>query len=203
VGNGTNARATCRDSVGGDQNGPTLVVIPAGGPLSRPLAISKFEITVREYSTYCRLTNNCAPRSVSDDTVPITDIAIRDAESFASWLSAQTKGTYRLPTTAEWEWAALASGAPQKGDLNCLVGSPSNPSKGGWLRGVKSGEPNGWGLYNSVGNAREWAKDGATVRALGGARTDRMSDCQPSLTVSHDGAADEVTGFRVVREIGG
>jgi len=71
------------------------------------------------------------------------------------------------------------------------------------LRGVSSGQPNGWGLYNVVGNAREWAKDGSTLSARGGARTDRMDTCRPDLTVSHSGEADGVTGFRLVREIGG
>ena len=180
-----------------------MVVVPAGGPLGKPLAVGKFEITVRDYNAYCELSKACAVKAVSDDTVPLTDVSIQEAEQFAAWLSQQTHGLYRLPTTAEWEWAANAQGGAQKGDLNCLVGSPSNPSKGARLRGVKTGEPNGWGLYNSVGNAREWAKDGSTLRALGGARTDHMDSCAPDLAVSHSGEADEVTGFRLVREIGG
>jgi hypothetical protein len=203
VGNGSNDRASCRDPLGSQRNGPTLVVIPAGGPLTKPLAVSKFEITVRDYNVYCELSKACTGQATSDDTIPVTGISIQDAEKFAAWLSQRTHDVYRLPTTAEWEWAANAQGRPQKGDLNCLVGSPSNPSKGARLRGVKSGEPNAWGLYNSVGNAREWATDGSTLRAVGGARTDRMDACSPNLTVSHSGEADDVTGFRVVREIGG
>jgi serine/threonine protein kinase len=203
VGNGSNDRASCRDPLGNQRNGPTMVVIPAGGPLGKPLAVGKFEITVRDYNAYCELSKVCAALAVSDDTIPVTGISIQEAEQFAAWLSAQTHGLYRLPTTAEWEWAANAQGGAQKGDLNCLVGSPSNPSKGARLRGVKTGDPNGWGLYNSVGNAREWAKDGSSLQALGGARTDHMNACSPNLTVSHSGEADEVTGFRLVREIGG
>jgi len=204
IGNGKIDRASCRDPLGDKVFGPTMVVIPAGGPLTKPLAIGKFEITVRDYNAYCDLSKECTDVAASDDTIPITEITIQDAEKFANWLSRQTKIKYRLPTSAEWEWAAKAEGQmPENADFNCLVGSPSNPSKGARLRGAKTGLPNGWGLYNSVGNAREWAIEGTSVHALGGAHTDRMNTCQPDLDVSHNGDADAVTGFRLVREIRG
>ncbi|MBK6739875.1 MAG: SUMF1/EgtB/PvdO family nonheme iron enzyme [Haliea sp.] len=204
---GAGPRATCRDPLSdgtnGPSNGPSMVVVPVGGAFSRPFAIGKYEITIKEFNHYCRASGECASIQGSTDTAPATGIAIADAERMASWLSEQTGWTYRLPTSAEWLWAAQANGQPQKGDLNCLVGNPGNPTKGAMLRDVRSGDPNGWGLLESVGNAREWAKDGGTLMAHGGARTDRLEACKPELSKSHSGEAGEVTGFRFVREIGG
>ncbi|MEK9824541.1 MAG: hypothetical protein VW840_20455, partial [Gammaproteobacteria bacterium] len=70
------------------------------------------------------------------------------------------------------------------------------------LLSVVSGKSNKWGLFNFVGNAREWAltSEGGLV-ALGGAHTDPRSECRIEKRVVHQGDADPVTGFRLVREI--
>ena len=65
-----------------------------------------------------------------------------------------------------------------------------------------SGKPNGWGLINYVGNAREWVTSGGSLVARGGAFTDSMSECRISLQESHNGNADPETGFRLLRELG-
>ena len=65
---------------------------------------------------------------------------------------------------------------------------------------VKSGKSNGWGLKNYVGNVQEWVLDGNTSYVRGGAYTDAHSKCDISLERASDGSADEVTGFRLVRD---
>ena len=68
--------------------------------------------------------------------------------------------------------------------------------------GVNTGKANGWGLYNYVGNAQEWARSGDGVVARGGAFEDTFSKCTISLEKPHGGGADESTGFRVLLELG-
>jgi hypothetical protein len=60
---------------------------------------------------------------------------------------------------------------------------------------------NGFGLRNTLGNAREWVLDGDTLQAVGGGFNDPIDQCQVETIALHDGQADEVTGFRLVREI--
>jgi len=53
-----------------------------------------------------------------------------------------------------------------------------------------------------VGNAQEWVRDGSGVVARGGAFEDPLARCELSISRSHGGGADELTGFRLVRELG-
>ena len=76
------------------------------------------------------------------------------------------------------------------------------------LRNTESGKPNSWGLYNYIGNAQEWAvapenEEGPKLYAMGGAHTDPKAQCTINRSVAHEGKADPVTGFRIVREIAG
>ena len=67
--------------------------------------------------------------------------------------------------------------------------------KGHDLVSATTGKPNDWGMVNYVGNAQEWVtSDGQTV-VRGGAYTVPLSKCSVSLSVPHDGSADEVNGF--------
>ena len=64
------------------------------------------------------------------------------------------------------------------------------------------GEANGWGLVNAVGNAQEWViAGGDRVVARGGAFEDPLPSCSIDSKRAHDGDADPVTGFRLVREL--
>jgi len=72
--------------------------------------------------------------------------------------------------------------------------------KGTGIVSVKSGKSNGWGLKNYVGNVQEWVIDGNTTAVRGGAFTNPHAKCDMSLERSHDGSADEATGFRLLRE---
>ena len=85
-------------------------------------------------------------------------------------------------------------------NVNCSVDA-RGVRLGEKLLNTLSGRPNSWGLYNHIGNAREWAINGEDIVALGGAHTDPKSECTPSKSVAHSGEADPVTGFRVVRQI--
>ncbi len=72
--------------------------------------------------------------------------------------------------------------------------------KGTGIVSIKSGQSNGWGLKNYVGNVQEWVQDGNTLKARGGAYQDAHSKCEITLERAHNGGADETTGFRLILE---
>ena len=64
-----------------------------------------------------------------------------------------------------------------------------------------TGQPNGWGLVNDVGNAQEWVKGPKGLEVRGGSYKDSLSQCSVSLTHGSDGKPDQATGFRLVRSL--
>ena len=112
---------------------------------------------------------------------PVVQVSRADAEAFATWLSAKTGQTWRLPSEAEWEYAARAGtstayfwgedvdeGAPyaagydQRTDKATGYGfSPIMEADDGaaYTADVAAHKPNPWGLYDMTGNAREWVSD--------------------------------------------
>ena len=134
--------------------------------------------------------------------------AIQDAgidkaqiEAYAAWLSELGNTTYRLPTAAEWEHAANAGGRQPKRDFNCTVLVGTQQLKGLSMLSVKSGKENGWGLVNYIGNVQELVTAGAGLQARGGSFKNKLQNCRIELSVNHNGQGDEVTGFRLVRQV--
>ena len=202
AGYGKRARAQCFDLVNTGWRGPLMVVIPSGENFNNHFAISKYEISVGDYSKYCALSKRCEPiRDKAKFDEPMTGISLQEALTYAKWLSERTGKTYRLPTSAEWEYAANANGKQPKKDYNCRVALGDKIIKGTGIVSVKSGASNGWGLKNYVGNVQEWAVDGTgNIAVRGGAYEDAHSQCEISLQRSHNGAADKTTGFRLLLE---
>jgi formylglycine-generating enzyme required for sulfatase activity len=181
--------------------GPRLVVIPAttGG---QPFAIGKYEVSVADWNHYCTNSGACQSRGGdADRLLPVTGISIQQAEAYVAWLTANTRGTYRIPTDAEWRHAAGADGNPgSSADNNCRVTRGGETIVGLTLRNVNTSSDNGWGVRNHVGNAREWTR-GTALQVRGGAHTDSLTSCSVDLVEGHPGTADNVTGFRVARGV--
>ena len=199
AGYGTRSRGVCFDSFSGGR-GPDLVVVPAGAGAAKPFAISRFEISAGEFAIFCKESGKCTASAAQAD-LPVTSIPIADAQQYVAWLNSVTGNAYRLPTDAEWTYAASAPGGSAERDFNCVVELNGQKIRGFGLANVRSGRPNSWGLYNVSGNAQEWVKAGDAWSARGGAFSDPISQCGPALTRPAPGTADAATGFRVVREL--
>ena len=104
----------CSDEVG-QENGPRLVVVPGSDGMGR-FAISKYEVSWREFSRYCADTGCCEEGSDSD--LPITNIKLDETLSYAAWLSTKTGHQYCLPNISEW--THVAQGVPDP-NRNCRV----------------------------------------------------------------------------------
>jgi formylglycine-generating enzyme required for sulfatase activity len=201
AGYGKRKQAVCYDTFDGGGRGPDLVVIPAGGGVAKPLAIGRTEVSNADYAAYCSRTGHCAPPTGAPE-YPATGISIEDARAYVGWLSQVTGAVYRLPTDGEWTYAVTAQGGnTDVNSVNCLVEIGGKKVRGVALEPVQSGSPNGWGLYNTLGNAQEWVVSGGAALAQGGAFSDNMSSCTPDSKRPHANAGDSVTGLRVIREL--
>ena len=202
AGYGKRSRAICYDLVYKSVRGPLMVVVPAGSDFEKPFAIGKYEISVKDWSIYCELSGRCEPVNNKNKlNQPMAGISLEEARQYARWLSKRTLKTYRLPTSAEWVYAASAMGNKKmKKDFNCRTILGDRVIKGADLVSIKSGRANDWGLINIIGNIQEWVMEGDIVMVRGGAFTDSYSDCDISLSRPHSGDADEMTGFRLMLE---
>jgi len=96
--------------------------------------------------------------------LPVGNVTRKAAARFCQWLSARTGHFYRLPTEAEWEYAARAGTADpyffgaEPDSLDAYAWHAGN--SGGKYQQVGQKRPNPWGLYDILGNVAEWTLDG-------------------------------------------
>lgn len=191
--------STCRDKLNGATKAPVLVVIPAKGSM-KAFAIGKYEVSVDEWNEFCQTSKKCAVRT-TNPAVPATNISIAEINTYLKWLSEKAGRQYRLPTLAEWQYAARATSGNADPNRNCKLNS-RGIQKGNELTKVNLGQQNAWGLVNYLGNARELvAERGGGYLAVGGSYDTDMSECTFTLQQAHSGTADAFTGIRVVREL--
>jgi len=127
----------------------------------KPFAIGKFPVSVQEWNA-CATAKACGFVSTGKDEAPITNVSWSDARQYVAWLAETTGKPYRLPTEAEWEYAARA-GTQTKywwGDqfqadaANCKnCAANEQPVKVGSLK------PNPFGLYDMGGSVDQWVED--------------------------------------------
>lgn len=184
---------------------PAMIVVPAGafvmgyppgdsgrlhqeGPVrtvtfGKPFAVGKFEVTFDEWDA-CVAEKKC-PKI--DDKVrgrgrrPVIYVSWDHAVDYVKWLSKKTGKNYRLPTDAEWEYAARAGAdsryrfwgiAPDKVCAFANVydktakkqddsGHESLPCDDRHAGTAPAGsfKPNAFGLYDTLGNVSEWVED--------------------------------------------
>jgi formylglycine-generating enzyme required for sulfatase activity len=174
----------------GDDNGFSENERPATGvDMPRSFALGRTEVTFDDWN---RCVEAQACRAVTNDhgwgkgRRPVINITWDDARRYAEWLGRRAGLTCRLPTEAEWEYAARAGtttaypwgaelGTGNANCRNCLGGDPHEIYGS---RPAASFPPNPWGLHDMAGNVWEWTADCWTpnhaARPEGGACTDRV-----------------------------
>jgi formylglycine-generating enzyme required for sulfatase activity len=160
--------------------------------ISRPYAIGKYEVTLAQWNA-CVQAEACkavTSTTGSPDKSPTRDISWADTQRFVRWLSKQTGQNYRLPTEAEWEYAARAGTSSRywwgekmrAGMANCkgCGGDWSNDAP----VNVDALPPNPFGLYGMNGGVWEWVED-CWHKDYDGAPTDgsawTSSDCRENV----------------------
>jgi len=225
---------------------PVLVSLPAGAftmganggdpserpahrvSIGAPFAIGKYEVTVDQWNA-CAEGGGC-PRltSKSPGNTPVRDVSWEDAQAYVKWLSASTGKSYRLPSEAEWEYAARGGTSGRfwwgeqmrPGNANCKdCGDPwseDGPAK------VGSFAPNPYGLHDVNGSVWEWVADcwhnsykgapgdgrawdtpGCRERVIRGGSWRDGASYMPSSTRFKYGASvrHSQNGFRVARDM--
>lgn len=158
---------------------PEMVVVPAGTfmmgssspsapdyekpqhlvTFARPFAIGKYEVTQAEWTALMlnNLSGYAGPRN------PVDGATWTEAQEFVRRLSAKTGKSYRLPSEAEWEYAARAGATTDyltgniPADLERYAWFNQNSSK--TTQPVGGKQANAFGLHDVFGNVYEWVQD--------------------------------------------
>ncbi len=125
--------------------------------LSLGFDIMKYEVTQGQWEAV--MGSNPAHFKDCGSRCPVETVSYLDVQAFLSKLNAQKDGwQYRLPTEAEWEYAARAgTKGDYAGDLDAMAWYKANSGEKTHPVGQK--QPNAWGLYDMHGNVWEWVQD--------------------------------------------
>jgi len=113
------------------QRGTAVVDAPLAQMAGEQLEIMRYQVSVADYAR-CVADGACEAtdaRSWGAGDVPVTGVSFNDAEAYAQWLSDATGQLWRLPTDAEW---AFAAGSRFADDALGVEGTPENPAER-WL----------------------------------------------------------------------
>lgn len=132
--------------------------------MAKAFAIGRREVTFEEWSQ-CMAAGACTRTEDQGQgrDRPVTDVSWRDAKAYLAWLSQKTGKAYRLPSEAEWEYAARA-GTKSTYWWGREVGSRFANCRecgGSGQQTLATGSfaANPFGLFDTAGNAAEWVED--------------------------------------------
>jgi len=180
--------------------------------------LGQHEVTVQQYAEYLDATHEMSGQETSQITfaggryqprhgcanLPVSCVTYEDATAYCEWLSRTTGRQYRLPTEAEWEFAAR--GGIRRAPYPWGFGEPKTRAcfDAQGVRPVGDYQPNPYGLYDMAGNVFEWcaSTNATTAVARGGAWSERDPQalhvfCRISFPRDY---RDTDVGFRVAGE---
>lgn len=157
--------------------------------ISKSFWMGKTEVTQAQWKAV--MGNNPSYLKNFGVNCPVESVSWLDAQDFIRKLNKQGAGTYRLPTEAEWEYAARAGTTTNFsfGDSDSLSEDYAWSSKnaGSRTHEVASKQPNDWGLYDMHGNVSEWCQDWYK-NYQGAAVTDPIAAVGDSFRVQRGGS---------------
>ena len=209
---------------------------PASQPPHRvtlsPFALQQTPVTVADWKA-CQAGGGCGPlprMAVADDATPVHNASWDDAQQYIAWLSRVSGHAYRLPSEAEWEFAARA-GTTTRFPWGDRIGvALANCADCGGVQDhrapapVHQFQPNPLGLYSMAGGVSQWMQDcwypnytgarmdgsareskGCQQRVLrGGSFRSSHDDITPAARNRYDAPVRYFTnGFRVARSSDG
>jgi len=138
--------------------------------------LAKTEVTAALWAA-CVKAKGCdyvpEDNGLSDSNMPVRYVSWDDVQTFIAWLNAETNNHYRLPSEAEWEYAARAGTTTPFNTGKCITDQQAN-SEGNAFKAAgcdKEGEnrkqvlsvasfpANAFGLHDMHGNVWEWVED--------------------------------------------
>ena len=124
-------------------------------------ALGKFEVTQGQWKAV--MGSNPTRFKDCGDECPVEQVSWNDIQEYIQRLNQRSGKTYRLPSEAEWEYAARA-GSTEKwsfGDNESQIGEYGwyNANSGNKTQRVGQKMPNAFGLYDVLGNVWEWVQD--------------------------------------------
>jgi formylglycine-generating enzyme required for sulfatase activity len=184
--------------------------------ISRPFYLQTTEVTQGQWKKV--MGRNPSFFKQCGDDCPVENVTWNDVQKFISMLNS-IDGTdkYRLPTAAEWEYAARAgSQSDRYGEIDDIAWYDAN--SGNKTHPVGQKLPNAWGFYDMLGNVGEWVHNwsgsstvgsvtdpigpssGVSRVRLGGSWFSRAKDCRMANRLKRDpGYGDLSLGFRLAR----
>ncbi len=133
------------------------------------LKMSAYEVSNKAYSAFLKATGTKYRKKklLENESAAVAYVSWEDATHYAAWLSQVSGKHYRLPTEAEWEYAARAG----SDTLFAWGDSAANAAQYAWMATNAHGfihsrgllQPNAFGLFDMAGNVAEWCQDGATA----------------------------------------
>ena len=197
--------------------------------ISRAFDLGKYEVTQAEWQAVMGSIASLIVNEGDCEDCPVRDVSWNDVQEFIRRLNAGAGATrYRLPTEAEWAYAARAgtSGDTYAGDLTDRYGVDPVVARIAWFdensgdaaHPVGQKAPNAWGLHDMLGNVEEWVQDwhgdypggsvidpqgprwGSRRVSRGGSYLSYAVECRASSRRSHPPEQTPyAVGFRLVR----